>query len=187
MCKYRIHAKPTGGLTKLSCKPGKDNLVCTSLLCATTNGSTPEPIDYIWGRPLRADVMPFQEDRGAEDVPNLLSSRNRGSYTMDGTADSFSICFAWSSQEREDQASMRIPAGQGYRVFVVSGSWSQPAVRKWSPFRGAQLARFCHKKRCYLAPICGQYAPCPMIQTTSTPGSRRSRPRCSDWMVNHSG
>ena len=31
--------------------------------------------------------MPFQEDRGAEDVPNLLSARNRGSYTMDGTAD----------------------------------------------------------------------------------------------------
>ncbi len=34
--------------------------------------------------------MPFQEDRGAEDVPNLLSARNRGSYTMDGTADFFS-------------------------------------------------------------------------------------------------
>ena len=33
--------------------------------------------------------MPFQEDRGAEDVPNLLSARNRGSYTMDGTADFF--------------------------------------------------------------------------------------------------
>ena len=33
--------------------------------------------------------MPFQEDRGAEDVPNLLSIRNRGSYTMDGTADFF--------------------------------------------------------------------------------------------------
>ena len=33
--------------------------------------------------------MPFQEDSGAEDVPNLLSARNRGSYTMDGTADFF--------------------------------------------------------------------------------------------------
>lgn len=31
--------------------------------------------------------MPFQEDRCAEDVPNLLSARIRGSYTMDGTAD----------------------------------------------------------------------------------------------------
>lgn len=33
--------------------------------------------------------MPFQEDKGSEDVPNLLSARNRGSYTMDGTADFF--------------------------------------------------------------------------------------------------
>jgi len=31
--------------------------------------------------------MPFQEDSGAEDVPNLLSARNRGPYSMDGTAD----------------------------------------------------------------------------------------------------
>ncbi|MGB1260670.1 MAG: hypothetical protein ACPG6P_11555 [Akkermansiaceae bacterium] len=30
--------------------------------------------------------MPFQEDSGAEDVPNLLSKRNRGSNSMDGTA-----------------------------------------------------------------------------------------------------
>ena len=62
---------------------------CQRLLCATTNGSTPEPIDYYWGRPLRANVMPFQEDRGAEDVPNLLSARIRGPYSMDGTADTF--------------------------------------------------------------------------------------------------
>ncbi|MEJ6572930.1 MAG: hypothetical protein QNL01_07040 [Akkermansiaceae bacterium] len=33
--------------------------------------------------------MPFQEDRGAEDVPNLLSARIRGPYSMDGTADTF--------------------------------------------------------------------------------------------------
>ena len=46
----------------------------------------PGPIDYYWGRPLWADVMPFQEDRGLQDVPNLLSKRNRGSRSMDGTA-----------------------------------------------------------------------------------------------------
>lgn len=38
--------------------------------------------------------MPFQEDKGSEDVPNLLSARNRGSYTMDGTADFFFFCDA---------------------------------------------------------------------------------------------
>lgn len=39
--------------------------------------------------------MPFQEDKGSEDVPNLLSARNRGSYTMDGTVDFFffGCCF----------------------------------------------------------------------------------------------
>ena len=76
---------------KCGCKRWSLNIGSKYLLCATTNGSTPEPIDYTWGRPLRADVMPFQEDKGAEDVPNLLSARNCGSYTMDGTADSFFI------------------------------------------------------------------------------------------------
>lgn len=36
----------------------------------------PEPIDYKWGRPLWVDVMPFQEGRDLEDVPNLLSNGN---------------------------------------------------------------------------------------------------------------
>ena len=46
------------------------------LLCSTANGSSPEPMYYKWGRPLRANVMPFQEDSGLEDVPNLLSNGN---------------------------------------------------------------------------------------------------------------
>ena len=46
------------------------------LLCASANGSTPEPIYYNWGRPLWANVMPFQEDSGLEDVPSLLRNGN---------------------------------------------------------------------------------------------------------------
>ena len=71
----------------LSLQGMRKQLVFNRLPCASDLGTSPDRCIRNGGGPRRTNVMPFQEDSGLPDVPNLLRRGNVAHGAKDGTAD----------------------------------------------------------------------------------------------------